>query len=67
MTALTQSISTGIGELAEAITDVFSSLPNAMAATAEMRRLNGLTDAQLEARGLTRADLPKIVFSHYFG
>lgn len=66
MTTLTRTISTGLGELAEAIVDVFASLPNAMAATAEMRRLNGLTDAQLAARGLTRADLPKIVFSHYF-
>lgn len=41
---------------------LFGAFGTALEATAEYRRLNGLTDDQLAARGLSRADVARAVF-----
>ena len=58
--------STGLIALVREIFGAFDALPNAFAATEDYRRLEAMTDAQLEAQGLTRADIAREVYKAHF-
>ena len=66
MTALAQTVSTGLADLLHTVSDIASALPRALAATNDYKRMADLTDAQLAERGLDRADLPKTVYNKHF-
>ncbi|MEL6478323.1 MAG: hypothetical protein AAFR17_13425 [Pseudomonadota bacterium] len=66
MTALTQSISTGLSEFLHGVAEIAEALPRALSAANDYSRLADMTDAQLAKSGLSRQDLPSFVYQRHF-
>lgn len=66
MAVLTQDHTSGFHTFVETVIGIFAALPNAIAATEDYRRLESQTDKQLSDKGLSRTDLPRIVYDRHF-
>lgn len=66
MTALTHSLGTGFTDFGHALADLCLTFARAIAAAGDYRTLESMTDAQLATRGLSRSDLPALVFQRHF-
>lgn len=66
MAVITQDHTSGFSTFVETVIGIVAALPNAIAATDDYRRLEAQTDKQLADKGLTRTDLPRIVYDRHF-
>ncbi|MEM9044684.1 MAG: hypothetical protein AAGC81_08300 [Pseudomonadota bacterium] len=66
MSFATETRSAGLFSIVREIIGAFAALPNAFAATEDYRRLEEMTDAQLAAKGLKRADIAREVYKAHF-
>ncbi|MEM7178151.1 MAG: hypothetical protein AAF503_10635 [Pseudomonadota bacterium] len=66
MAVLTHDHTSGFSNLVDAVISIVAALPNAIAATEDYRRLEAQTDKQLSDKGLSRSDLPRLVYDRHF-